>query len=187
VRHKELDDSIGRLLTVAVGGYNPRATGCATDADEAADLGLFQNRLDPTTSFAQNAAMRLSARRAFACEDCGRKIARALLRKSAPAIGKYQVGDVVAYYKKDHGWSTAARIIGFEGSKAVWLAHGGVPICAATDRIRPATAAEAVSRKFLLNTDHIIPGDGDQQRFVDLRHEDGASPMDGGGDADQVE
>jgi hypothetical protein len=153
-------------------GYNPRAPGCATDDNEAADLGLFQNRLDPTTTFARNATLRLAARRASVREDCGRKVARALLRKSAPAVGKYQVGDVASYYKRDHGWSTAARIIGFEGSKAVWLAHGGVPICAAVDRIRPATAAESLTREFLLNPDSLIPGDGDQQRFIDLRGED---------------
>jgi hypothetical protein len=79
---------------------------------------LFQSRLGPTTVFGQNTAMCLSARKAFVREDCGHRVACASLRNSAPAVGKYQVGDVVSYYKTDHGWSTAAPLVGFEGSNA---------------------------------------------------------------------
>jgi hypothetical protein len=119
------------------GGYSPSqwvlgVNPCSTDADQAADLGLFQSRIDLATTFAQSAALRLPARRAFVREDCGRKFVRALLRKSPPAVGKYQVGDVVSYYKQDHGWSTASRIIGLH-----MVASPSVLPLAASGRLRP--------------------------------------------------
>ena len=57
------------------------------DEQEFADLGPLQGQLEPGTAFARRAELRASARRAFIREDCGRRVARAVLRKAAPLVG----------------------------------------------------------------------------------------------------
>ena len=67
------------------------------DEQEFADLGPLQGQLEPGTTFARRAELTASARRAFIREDCGRRIARAVLRKAAPLVGEYATGDIVCY------------------------------------------------------------------------------------------
>ena len=67
-------------------GTLPRGPGDQFDEDEFADLGVLQGQLDAGTIFARRAELRTSARRAFVKEDCGRTVARAVLRKAAPLI-----------------------------------------------------------------------------------------------------
>ena len=74
-----------------------------------ADLGPLQEQFEPGTAFARHAELRASARRAFRREDFGRRVARAVLRKAAPLVGKYATGDIVCYRKEDQGWSPACR------------------------------------------------------------------------------
>ena len=83
----------------------PRGPGDQFDEQEFADLGPLQGQLEPGTAFARRAELRASARRAFTREDCGRRVARAVLRKAAPLVGKYATGDIVCYRKDDQGWS----------------------------------------------------------------------------------
>ena len=61
----------------------------------------------------------------FIREDCGRRVARAVLRKAAPLAGEYATGDIVCYRKEDQGWSPACRLIGFDGNKTAWLTCAG--------------------------------------------------------------
>ena len=75
--------------------------------------GPLQGQLEPGAVFARRAELRASARRAFIREDCGRRVARAVLRKAAPHVGEYATGDIVCYRKEDQGWSPACRLIGF--------------------------------------------------------------------------
>ena len=49
--------------------------------------------------------LELSARRAFIRENCGRRVARVVLRKAAPLVGEYATGDIVCCRKEDQGWS----------------------------------------------------------------------------------
>ena len=95
------------------------------------------------TAFARRAELRASARRAFIREDCGRRVARVVLRKAAPLVGEYATGDIVCYRKEDQRCSPACRLIVFDGNKTAWLICAGTPVCAAVDRSRPATSAEA--------------------------------------------
>ncbi len=64
----------------------PRGPGDQFDEDEFADLGPLQGQLDSGTAFARRAELRAAARRAFVKEDCGRRVARAILRKVAPLL-----------------------------------------------------------------------------------------------------
>ena len=103
-------------------------------------------------ALARRAELRASARRAFIREDCGRRVARAVLRKAAPLVGEYATGDIVCYRKEDQGWSPSCRLIGFDGTKkTAWLICAGTPVCAAVDRLRPATSAEALAMQFAQN------------------------------------
>ena len=87
-------------------GTLPRGPGDQFDEQEFADLGPLQGQLEPGTAFARRAELRASARRAFIREDCGRRVARAVLRKAAPLVGEYATGDIVCYRKEDQGMVT---------------------------------------------------------------------------------
>ena len=115
------------------------------------------------------AELRASARRAFIREDCGRRVARAVLRKAAPLVGEYATGDIVCYRKEDQGWSPACRLIGFDGNKTAWLICAGTPVCAAVDRLRPTTSAEAFAMQFAQDAKYEPGHPEDQQAFVDAR------------------
>ena len=118
---------------------------------------------------AVSAELRASARRAYIREDCGRRVARAVLRKVAPLVGEYATGDIVCYRKEDQGWSPACRLIGFDGNKTARLICAGTPVCAAVDRLRPATSAEALAMQFAQNVEYEPGHPEDQQAFVDAR------------------
>ena len=62
-------------------GTLPRGPGDQFDEQEFADLGPLQGQLERGTAFARRAEHRASARRAFIREDCGRRVARAVLKK----------------------------------------------------------------------------------------------------------
>ena len=132
---------------------------------------------DGSDEFSRQASIRATARKAFAEHDVGSRTARAVLRKAAPVVGPYSVGDVVCFRKRptegdvSAKWSTGSRIVGFDG-KNVWVITEGVPVCVATDRLRPCTAAEALAYEYL--TKHhdggmtrYAPPEGQQQSFVD--------------------
>jgi hypothetical protein len=70
------------------------------DDDNWADFGILQSKLDPNTAFALQQELRVAARKAFVNVDCGKRVARSILRKSAPLIGKYAAGDLITFMKK---------------------------------------------------------------------------------------
>ena len=82
---------------------------------------------------------------------------------------KCATGDFVCYRKNDQGWSTACRLVGFDGNKTACLIYAGVPVCAAVDRLRPATSAEALAVQFEQNVRYEPDQPEDQQAFVDAR------------------
>ena len=59
------------------------------------------------TTFGVQSGYRAKAREAFVRWDCGERVGRAALRGAAPAIGSYQVGDIVSYRREgracEHG------------------------------------------------------------------------------------
>ena len=98
--------------------------------------------------------------RSFVRWDCGERVRRAALRKAALVVGSYQVGDIVSYCREaragEHGlqWSVGSRLIGLERdrnshgetqSRTCWVICDSVPVCVATDRLRPCTPAELVA------------------------------------------
>ena len=170
-------------------GRNPRSPGAQGDEDEFADLGTIQAQVDGTSAFGVSAAYRASARRAFVHEDTSKRVQKAILHKSAPLPGDYQVGDLVSYRREQRGgetgtqWSVASRIIGTEDDKTLWVLCEGLPVCVAKDRLRPVTGPEALAYMYL-SKDHRQLTDGNdaaemapnqQQAFLDARNASASS------------
>ncbi len=122
-------------------GRQPRHAGELGDDDAGHDPNTLEERVDPTTEFAERMRIRQIAKKAYIQVDSGRRVAKALLRKAAPKEGRYRVGDSVTF-QRDHRsdgssetanskrWSPASRVIGFEGrgdqKKVCWVMCGGV-------------------------------------------------------------
>eukprot|EP00971_Amphidinium_carterae_P352490 6492618-Amphidinium_carterae.1 len=158
-------------------GREPRDPGRLLDDEELGDMGVIQDQLDPDSMFALASRCRFEARKAFVHEDCGRKARTALLRNAGPVPMQYRVGDVVCYRKeqgsKEAGteWSTASRIIGFEG-KTVWVLCEGVPVATSLGRIRTCSTAELLAYNILHRQGFVSEPAGmgdDQQGFIDAR------------------
>lgn len=136
-----------------------------------------QERVDPTSIFAERMAWRHAAKEAFVETDSSKRVSRALLRKAAPVIKDYQVGDLISFQRnKDSNgihanrWSPASRIIGFEKDKVIWAVCEGVPFCLSADRIRPCNDAELLAYQMMHGGEAPEFVDSQvQQGFVDLR------------------
>ena len=137
----------GFTPTQWVFGKLPKEPGLPSD--DKLDLGVLEAMADERHEFSQLMEVRETALRAFIRGDLSQRVAKAILRKSAPITKEYGVGDLVCFKTEQSGWSTASRIIGFEGPKAVWLIHQGTPICAALDRLIPVNAAEGLAYQHL--------------------------------------
>ena len=94
------------------------------DDEQAGSLGSLEERGDPPTIFAERMDIRHEAKKAFVHVDSSKRIAKALLRKAAPIVSEYQIGDLISFQREQGSggvrrkrWSPAARIIGFEGPK----------------------------------------------------------------------
>ena len=85
------------------------------DEDECLDVGALQAHADGPTTFCVQSRYRAKAHEAFVRWDCGERPRRLPLRKAAPVVGPYQVGDTVSYCKEaragKHGlqWSVGSR------------------------------------------------------------------------------
>jgi hypothetical protein len=148
-----------------VGGFAPsqwvlgrmprRGPGEVADDEAFAQVGSQQARIDATSEFAKRMEFREAAKKAFVYVDSSRRVAKALLRKTAPLAGEYRVGDVVAFQRmqgsrtEESKWHAGSRIIGFDGKKTCWVINGGVPFCIAVDQLRPCSAAEALAYQYL--------------------------------------
>ena len=63
-------------------------------------LGGVQERVDPTTNFAEKMAIRHEAKKAFIHIDSSQGVSKALLRKAAPKTADFQVGDLVSFQRE---------------------------------------------------------------------------------------
>ena len=87
---------------------------------------MVSERLDPESAFQLKTQMRLACKKAFAEEDCSKRVARNILSKAAPIPMDYAVGDLVSFKRKQGAktqeqlWSTPTRLIGFDGEQVVF-------------------------------------------------------------------
>ena len=121
---------------------------------------LCKHMLMAQQPFGVQSRYRAKAREAFVRWDCGERVIRAALRKAAPVVGSYQVGDLVSSCREaragEHGlqWSVGSGLIGFEKDRnslgetqprTCWIICDSVPVCVAVDRLCPCTSAELLA------------------------------------------
>ena len=106
------------LPTQWILGRNPRYSAVEQGEEPAGQLGSPEQRVDPTTIFAERVAIRHRVKIAFIYMGSSERVAKALFRKAAPKTGDNQVGDLISFQLKQGSggvrrkrWSTAARII----------------------------------------------------------------------------
>ena len=73
----------------------PRNLATMGAVDECLDVCAWQAHADGPTTFGVQSRYRAKAREAFVRWDCGERVRRASLRKAAPMVGSYLVGDIV--------------------------------------------------------------------------------------------
>ena len=78
----------------------PRTPATMGDEDDCLDVGALQAYADGPTTFGVQSRHRAKAREAFRGWDSGERVRRAEVRKAAPVVGSYQVGDIVSYCRK---------------------------------------------------------------------------------------
>ena len=74
----------------------PRNLASMGHEDECLDVGALQAHADGPTTFGVQSRYRAKAREAFVRWDCGERVRRAAVRKAAPVVRSYQVGDIVS-------------------------------------------------------------------------------------------
>ena len=100
-----------------------------------------------------------------------------MVRKAAPLRGKHSVGDLVEFKRvqgaktEDAKWSPATGTIGFDGDNVIWELCNGVPVCVATDKVRPCTPEKTLAFLYLNQQsmhDYIPARPDQQQEFVNV-------------------
>ena len=134
-----------------------------SDKAESHDIGAIQAHVDGPTEFAIQSAYRLEARQAFVKWDCSSRVQRAVLRNAAPVNGPYKVGDIVSCCRRPRKeevgiqWSVGSRIVGCEvdpkkhdqAPAVARVVCDGLPVCIATDKLRPCTSAELLAYQYM--------------------------------------
>ena len=100
--------------------------------------------------FRRNLDIRSRARRMFVLADNDSAIRRALLRKSQPHPGNYEIGQLVLYWKKKNTtgrreigrWHGPAKVVCQDGSTTIWVAHGDRLLRCSPESLRPASLRE---------------------------------------------
>ena len=157
---------------------NPRCPGSVTDLEEAGNLGVLEDSLDPSARFHLNHAARMAAQKAFVHLDTSSRIQRALLRNAAVQDKTFNVGDLVVYHRDNQVggtiWSTASRIIGKDPHRGLWLLHEGVPVLVAENKVRSADESETLAYSLLNNIPvlpEVIVSGPQQQRYLKVADE----------------
>ena len=141
----------------AVLGIARRLPGSLTSDAGVGSLTLAEDTGPASDVFRLALERRSCARKAFIDADNSSSLRRALLRRSRPLRGPYEVGDLVLYWrrkgsnlKRERGrWFGPASVVAIEGTRNVWMNHSGKLIRACPEQIRPASFREWKQMKTL--------------------------------------
>jgi hypothetical protein len=172
---------------------HPRRPGSLLEEAEWGQLGEMRAQCDASTAFGLKAEMLFSAQKYFVHLDCGRRYAKAMLRKARHIPTDYVVGNVVMYKAEKQGarapgdeWYGPARIIGFD-EEVVWLQGGGQAIASAMHLLRPCSTSELLAWQVRNRnlTPSVVPlaeGTTEQEGYIDMRDDGavGAAPKSSG-------
>ena len=134
----------------AVLGISRRLPGSLTSDASVGSLSMAEDEGPASDQFRVALERRCLARKAFIDADNSSSLRRALLRRSRPLRGPYEVGDLVLYWhrrganlKRERGrWFGPASVVAVEGTRNVWLNHSGRLVRACPEQIRPASFRE---------------------------------------------
>ena len=121
-----------------------------TGDDTAASHSLADSELPEGLKFRADLQRREQARRAFVSADNDSAARRALLRRSCPGQFTFSPGDWVLYWRQQRGnsrtdrgrWYGPGQVFQVEGTRVIWISHGGYLIRASPEQIRPASLRE---------------------------------------------
>ena len=142
-----------------VKGYSPEQAvlgaarhlpGSVVSSQGLSSLTLAEGNGPESEAFRENLERRSCARRAFIDADNSSSLRRALLRRTRPVRGPYEVGDLVLYWRRkganmrrDRGrWYGPASVVAIEGTRNVWMNHAGKLVRASPEQLRPASFRE---------------------------------------------
>ncbi len=91
--------------------------------------------------------MRLTVQKAFVRQDCGRRYAAAMLRKSRPISKNYNVGDMVMYRCVQGALAPGEVAWTCEDHRLRGLQSAGVPVASAIHLLRPSSTAELLAHQ----------------------------------------
>ena len=168
----------------AVLGIAKRLPGSVVSSQGVGSITLAEGTGPESEAFRASLERRSSARRAFIEADNSSSLRRALLRRTRPMRGPFEIGDLVLYWRRrganlrrDRGrWYGPASVVAVEGSKNVWLNHAGKLVRTSPEQLRAASFREWKQAKELLTESG--PGNSDLQRalndgsFIDVDGED---------------
>ena len=147
----------------AVLGVSRRLPGSLTSDSHAGSLAMAEGEGSASESFRLSLERRCSARKTFIDADNSSSLRRALLRRNRPLRGPYETGDLVLYWRKkganlkrERGrWYGPASVVAVEGTRNVWLNHGGRLVRACPEQIRPASFREWKHAKELVPSSEV--------------------------------
>lgn len=124
--------------------------GSLTSDDNAAAHALADGSDLESEAFRKHLDVRTRARKAFLLADNDHSIRRALLHRSCPSRGKFEVGQLVMYWHKRNRasrhecgrWHGPAKVISYDGQSSVWIAHADRLFKCALESLRPASLRE---------------------------------------------
>ena len=168
----------------AVLGIAKRLPGSVVSSQGVGSITLAEGTGPESEAFRASLERRSSARRAFIEVDNSSSLRRALLRRTRPMRGPFEIGVLVLYWRRrganlrrDRGrWYGPASVVAVEGSKNVWLNHAGKLVRTSPEQLRAASFREWKQAKELLTESG--PGNSDLQRalndgsFIDVDGED---------------
>ena len=143
-----------------VKGYSPEQAvlgaarylpGSVVSSQGLSSLTLAEGNGPESEAFRENLERRSCARRAFIDADNSSSLRRALLRRTRPVRGPYEIGDLVLYVgvgkganmRRDRGrWYGPASVVAIEGTRNVWMNHAGKLVRASPEQLRPASFRE---------------------------------------------
>ena len=111
---------------------------------------LADSATEASERFQETLKMRTSARKAFIDADNSSALRRALLRRTRPMRGPYEVGDWILYWRQRGPnlrrvrgqWHGPACVVAVEGNRNIWMNHSGRLVRASPEQVRPASFRE---------------------------------------------
>ena len=134
----------------AVLGISSHLPASITSCDELGSHALVESSGEAADRCREAMKVRTLARKAFIDADNSSSLRRAMLRRTRPMRGPFEVGDWLLYWRQKGAnmrrtrgqWHGPACVVAVEGHRNVWLNHSGKLVRASPEQVRPASFRE---------------------------------------------